>query len=91
MPVQQTTLLNLMHPKQIEALIADHITCEFLQVLSDDNTHYESIVVAEAFNGKSRIQRHRLVYAALGQHMESDIHALSMKLYTPEEYRALNE
>ena len=91
MPVQQTTLLNLMHPEQIETLIANHISCEFLQVISDDNTHFESTIVAQSFNGKSRIQRHRLVYAALGKHMESDIHALSMKLYTPEEYKALHE
>jgi stress-induced morphogen len=41
--------------------------------------------VSDSFRGKSRIQRHQLVYAALGERMREEIHALSMRTLTPEE------
>jgi stress-induced morphogen len=45
----------------------------------------EATIVAAAFEGKSRIQRHQLVYAALGEHMREAIHALSIKTLAPSE------
>ncbi|QBQ54591.1 BolA family protein [Nitrosococcus wardiae] len=48
--------------------------------------HYQVTIVAEAFAGKSRIERHRLVYDAVGETMGNEIHALSIKAYTPQEY-----
>lgn len=48
--------------------------------------HFTVLVVAEIFQGKSLIQRHRMVYDALGDAMESEIHALSIKAITPDEY-----
>ena len=50
-----------------------------------DGEHFEVLIVSEAFRGKSRVQRHLLVYAALGERMREEIHALSMHTLTPEE------
>lgn len=50
-----------------------------------DGHHFEATIVAAEFDGKSRIQRHQLVYAALGDKMKAEVHALSMKTLTPSE------
>lgn len=47
--------------------------------------HYEVIIVSAAFAGLGLLQRHRLIYDALGDAMSSAIHALSIKAYTPQE------
>jgi BolA protein len=47
--------------------------------------HFDVTIVSEQFAGKSLIERHRLVYGALGEAMNKEIHALSIKAYTPEE------
>ena len=70
----------------IHGLIADAIECRHLVVLGDDGQHFEATIVSDAFAGKSRIQRHQLVYAALGEHMHEAIHALSFKTLTPAEF-----
>jgi acid stress-induced BolA-like protein IbaG/YrbA len=69
--------------------IAAHIACEFLDV-SGDGRHFDAIVVSSEFSDKSRLERHRLIYAALGERMKEEVHALSMKLYTPTEWEQLN-
>lgn len=51
-------------------------------------SHWNLIVVSDAFAGKSRIQRHRQVYAALGTELEAGIHALTFKALTPQEWDA---
>ena len=53
-----------------------------------DGQHFEAVIVDAGFSGKSLIQRHQLVYGALGDKMKAEIHALSMKTLTPEEHRA---
>ena len=50
-----------------------------------DGHHFEAVIVASEFEGKSRIQRHQLVYGALGDKMKAEVHALSMKTLTPSE------
>ncbi|MBL4674468.1 MAG: BolA/IbaG family iron-sulfur metabolism protein [Arenicella sp.] len=50
-----------------------------------DGHHFEATIVAAEFEGRSRIQRHQLVYAALGDKMKAEVHALSMKTLTPAE------
>ena len=50
-----------------------------------DGQHFQAVVVSPAFAGKSRVQRHQLVYKALGDRMRVEIHALSMQTLTPEE------
>lgn len=59
------------------------------QVFSEDNTHFQAIVVAESFAGKRQLARHQMVYAALGSLVGTDIHALSIRAYTPEEWHAV--
>lgn len=51
----------------------------------DGMGHFEVTIVADAFEGKSRIERHRMIYAALGSLMQTDIHALKINAYTPAE------
>ena len=51
----------------------------------DGMGHFEATIVADAFAGKSRIERHRLVYAALGPMMETDIHAMKINAFSPDE------
>ena len=52
----------------------------------NDGVHFQARVVAEAFVGLSRVKQHQLVYAALGSHMESDIHALALRTFTPDNW-----
>ena len=52
-----------------------------------DGQHFKVVVLSPTFEGKTQLTRHRLVYDALGDHIESDIHALSLQTYTPNEYK----
>ena len=54
--------------------------------LTGTRDHWEMVIVAGAFAGKSRIQQHQMVYAALGELMAGPIHALALKTYTPESW-----
>jgi acid stress-induced BolA-like protein IbaG/YrbA len=53
--------------------------------VTGDGTHFEAVVVCDAFRDKGLLQRHRMVYGSLGDLMQSAIHALSLKTYTPDE------
>lgn len=70
--------------------ISSHIMCHFLDV-TGDGRHFDAVVVSDGFVGKSRLERHRLVYQALGERMKEEVHALSMKLYTIEEWNRINK
>ncbi len=74
-------------PDQVRQYIAENLPCEHLEV-QGDGAHFEAVIVSPAFEGKRRIARHQLVYAALGKRMDAEIHALSMRTLTPEEYKA---
>ena len=76
----------MVTPESIQHSIAQGMAVEHLKVAGDDGTHFEAVVVSEAFFGKSRVQRHQMVYQTLGDRMRQEIHALSMKTYTPEEW-----
>jgi acid stress-induced BolA-like protein IbaG/YrbA len=76
-----------MTPAEIQQLIEGHLPECTAQVASDDLTHYEATVISSAFTGKRALQRHQLVYAALGEKMGREIHALSIAAYTPDEWR----
>ena len=56
---------------------------------TDDNTHFEAIVISDDFTGESRIARHQLIYACLGNAVGNEIHALSIKAYTHNEWESL--
>ena len=51
----------------------------------DGRGHFNLVIVSAAFQDKKLIERHRMVYEALGDAMQTDIHALSIKAYSPEE------
>ena len=74
-------------PEQVRQYIADHLPCEHIEV-AGDGSHFEAVIVSPAFEGKRRIARHQLVYASLGERMKEEIHALSMRTLTPEDYKA---
>ncbi len=77
-----------MTADQLQALIAAGLPCQHLEV-TGDGRHWAAVVVSEAFEGKRLIARHQRVYATLGQRMHTDeVHALSMKTYTPAEWAA---
>ena len=62
------------------------LECQHVEV-AGDGQHFEALIVSLAFAGKSRVQRHQLVYGALGDRMREEIHALSMRTLTPEEWK----
>ena len=73
----------------LKGYIAAGLACEHLEVHGDDGTHFEAVVVSQSFEGLRLIQRHQKVYAALGDRMRAEIHALSMKTLTPAEWAKL--
>jgi acid stress-induced BolA-like protein IbaG/YrbA len=77
----------MVTPESIQSSIQAGLACERVEV-AGDGQHFQALVVSAAFAGKSRIQRHQLVYAALGERMREEVHALSMKTLTPEESAA---
>lgn len=76
----------MVTPEDVKGYIAQGLDCEHLEV-SGDGQHFEATIVSAAFAGKRPIARHQLVYAALGDRMKAQIHALSMKTLTPEEWQ----
>jgi acid stress-induced BolA-like protein IbaG/YrbA len=78
--------MNLPTPKSIQQHIETNIKCEFIS-LEGDGQHFFATIVSSIFENKTRIQRHQLVYTALGERMKEEIHALSMKTFTPYEYK----
>jgi acid stress-induced BolA-like protein IbaG/YrbA len=71
--------------QQIKSVIEDGLPCEHVEVTGDGH-HFEAVIVSEQFRGKSKVQQHQLVYRALGDRMREEIHALSMRTLTPEEW-----
>ena len=77
-----------MTAEELQTIIAAGLPCEHLHVEGDGRHWYATLVSAE-FEGKRLIQRHQRVYATLGDKMKTDeVHALSMKTYTPAEWQA---
>ena len=73
-------------PEQVKQYIAAGLACQHLEV-EGDGQHFFATIVSDAFEGKRPIARHQLVYAALGDRMRAEIHALSMKTLTPAEWK----
>jgi acid stress-induced BolA-like protein IbaG/YrbA len=71
-------------PDSIKDGIEAGLACERVEVIGDGQ-HFQALIVSAAFAGKNRVQRHQLVYRALGDRMREEIHALSMQTLTPEE------
>ncbi len=73
-------------PEDLQGWIAAGLECEHLEV-SGDGRHFDALIVSRLFDGKRLVQRHQLVYSALGDRMREEVHALSMKTLTPDEFR----
>ncbi|MDR2219599.1 MAG: BolA/IbaG family iron-sulfur metabolism protein [Methylobacillus sp.] len=80
----------MLSSEQIKNFIAQGLPCEILEVRGDDGQHFEAMVVSSAFVGKNKVQQHQLVYRALGDRMRQEIHALSLRTFTPEAWAAVN-
>lgn len=75
----------MVTPQQIQQWIQAGLACDHIQV-AGDGQHFEALIVSPEFRGKLPVARHQLVYGALGERMQAEIHALSMKTLTPEEW-----
>lgn len=76
----------MVTPEYVKNMIATGVACEHLEV-SGDGSHFEAVIVSAQFEGKRPVQRHQIVNRALGSQMGNEIHALSMKTLTPDEWR----
>lgn len=75
----------MVTPQDIKHWIEENLSGSRVEI-DGDGHHFEALIVCPDFDGKNRIQRHQMVYRALGDRMKSDIHALSMKTLTPDEW-----
>ncbi len=80
----------MLSAEQLKSYITAGLVCDFIEVKGDDGTHFDAVIVSPAFEGKRMVQQHQLVYAALGDRMKAEIHALGMKTYTPAQWVELN-
>ena len=77
-----------MDTQSIEQMIKSGLPDATVSVQSDDGVHFEAVVTSASLSGKSPIQRHRMVYATLGNFMGNEIHALSLRTMLPQEEAA---
>jgi stress-induced morphogen len=79
----------MMDPKEIETMIARGIPDAQVEVrdYTGGGDHFEALVVSPSFEGKGLIERHQLVYQALGDAMRVQVHALTLKTLTPAQYQ----
>ena len=75
----------MVTPEAIQNYIREKLACDHLAI-EGDGAHFQAVIVSAAFDGKSRVQRHQIVYTALGDRMREEIHALSMQTLTPAEW-----
>ena len=75
----------MVTPESIKQSIVAGLDCKHVEDAGDGH-HWEAVIVSEAFRGKNKVQQHQLVYKALGDRMREEIHALSMKTLTPDQW-----
>ena len=76
---------EIMQADELKKVIEDGIPAAEVMVQGDGD-HFEATIVSEAFAGKSMVQQHQMVYAALGDLMQGAVHALSFRTFTPQEW-----
>ena len=76
-----------MTAADIERMIKDTLPDAMVEIrdLAGDGDHYAANIVSAAFKGKSRVQQHQMVYAALKGRMGGELHALALQTSAPEE------
>ena len=75
----------MVTPEQVRSYIQGSLACDHVEVAGDGH-HFEAVIVSPEFRGKTRVQQHQVVYRALGDRMREEIHALSMRTLTPEDW-----
>ena len=73
-----------MTAHELKNYIMNGLPCDHVEVLGDDGQHFEAVIVSPQFTGKNMVQQHQLVYLTLGERMRAEIHALSMRTFTPD-------
>lgn len=82
----------MLTANELENYIVNGLACDHTEVLGDDGQHFEAVVVSPQFTEKNKVQQHQLVYAALGERMRVEIHALSLRTFTHEAWaQSLNQ
>jgi stress-induced morphogen len=86
---ERNDIFQVMDPKEIETMIARGIPDAQVEVrdYTGGGDHFEALVVSKSFEGKGLIERHQLVYQALGDAMRMQVHALTLKTLTPAQYQ----
>jgi acid stress-induced BolA-like protein IbaG/YrbA len=74
---------------EIQKIIESNLKCDYIKVTGDDGTHFEAVIVSDAFTNQSMIKQHQQVYSALGNMMQKEIHALSIKTFTPDDWNQI--
>ena len=77
----------MVTPESIKTSIESGFACKHVEVRGDGQ-HWEAVIVSDAFEGLGKVRQHQLVYAALGDRMREEIHALSMTTLTPTQWTA---
>ena len=79
----------MMQPNQIQQILEQALPESevVVQDLTGTQDHFQALVISPAFEGKTMIQQHQMVYQALGDHMKEAIHALALKTFTPEQWK----
>jgi len=75
----------MLTPESVKSYIQENLVCEHVEV-AGDGQHFEAVIVSSEFRDKNRVQQHQIVYRALGERMREEIHALSMRTLTPEQW-----
>lgn len=73
-------------PERVEIEDESHLHAGHAGARPGGESHFRALVVAGRFEGKGRVERQRMVYAALGELMSGPIHALALRTLTPEEW-----
>ena len=76
----------MMSTEEIEKLIQAGLPDATVQVLDpmNDRTHFEAVVLSPSFAGKTKVQQHKMVYAALGDSFDGPLHAVALKTGVPQ-------
>lgn len=75
----------MVTPEQVQHYITTGLACDYIEVKGDGH-HFEAVIVSPEFSGKNMVQQHQVVYKVLGDRMREEIHALSMKTFSPEDW-----
>lgn len=75
----------MVTPEQVQHYITTGLKCDHIEV-QGDGRHFDATIVSPEFSGKNMVQQHQIVYRVLGSRMDEEIHALSMKTFSPEDW-----